>query len=110
MNRAYDRKTASDLLPLLDVILREVTERRHELRILERRLRRAREAEDVTDTLELRAQIALHRREIRLALAEVQELGCVIESDSPLQVLIPGADGRLEGGYRWDAQALELSL
>ena len=51
---------------------------------------------------DLRAMLATHRREIRLALGELDRLGCAVDEERPSRVLIPGLDGTLEGGYAWD--------
>ena len=49
------------------------------------------------------ASLATHRREIREAKRELRRLGCEVEELGPFQVLIPGADGRLENGFAWTA-------
>jgi hypothetical protein len=109
MMRSYDRNAARDLVPLLESITRELTERRHEARVTETAIRRLRRqggtAEELTD---LRAILATHKREIRLALAELERLGCSVDTDRPSRVLIPGVDGSLEGGYAWDPDEAEL--
>jgi len=110
MIRAYDRKSARELVPLLEVITRELSERMHEVRVLQGRLLGLAEVGPSTEVLELRAALAGHRREIRRAHAELERLGCVLDKGWPQRVLIPGADGRLEGGYTWDGQDPEISL
>lgn len=108
MMRSYDRNAARDLVPLLESITRELNERRHEAGLTETAIRRVRRrggtAQELTD---LRAILATHKREIRLALAELERLGCSVDTDRPSRVLIPGVDGRLEGGYAWDPDELD---
>jgi hypothetical protein len=37
-----------------------------------------------------------------MAIRELEKLGCALDADHPLRVLIPGSDGELENGYAWD--------
>jgi hypothetical protein len=105
MKQAYDRDDAQRLVPLLDSIFREVAERRREGRILEKQLAAAKQAganEDESDRLlELRAQLAVQRRELRLAQKEFERLGCEVDEHNPNRVLILGPNGRQ--AFRWDA-------
>lgn len=110
MMRSYDRNAARDLVPLLESITRELTERRRAARSTESAIsriqRRGGSSADLTD---LRALLATHRREIRLALAELERLGCAVDEEHPSRVLIPGVDGRLEGGYAWDPDEMNAT-
>lgn len=105
MMRSYDRNAARDLVPLLESITRELNERRHEARLTEAAISRLRRRGGSSATLsDLRAVLATHNREIRLALAELERLGCTVDLEGPFRVLIPGVDGSLAGGYAWDPE------
>ena len=110
MKKAYDRTTARQLVPLLKSITREVVERLHEVRIFQGRLTLlAQETLDsgaeVTSSgeyIELRAALSNHRRQIRLAMKELDRLGCVVDEHNPLLIFIPGSDGNIDHGFQWD--------
>ena len=104
MNRhRYDPERAEALLPLLGSITREIRERSQAIDRLEQdclRLRRTRT--DRQRRSDSEAELAVHRRELRVAQRELERLGCALDDDHPLRVLIPGADGELEHGWAWD--------
>jgi hypothetical protein len=109
MRRTYDRTTAERLVPLLDVITTEMTERAEAVRTLTRQLRiLRRKGASQEAILDIQASIATHRRELRLSTQELEKLGCYVDVGSPLAVIIPGADGKHEHGYRWDSGGLDL--
>jgi hypothetical protein len=101
MNRhRYDPERASALLPLLRSITAEVHERTETISELEAglaRLGRGRRAAEARQQLE--SGLSVHRRELRAALRELGLLGCKLDADHPLRVLIPGADGDPEHGW-----------
>ena len=105
MKKAYDRERARRLVPLLEAICREVAERSHRIRILEKRQARLGEEQpgSARDALELKALLALHRREVRLALKELEHLGCAVDREHPSTICIPGHDGSLDAGFRWNS-------
>ena len=108
MNRAYERNDAQRLIPLLDAIFREVAERRHEVRLLEKQLVRCKRDPSSTSEDELtrlRARLALHRRELRMARKEFKRLGCVVDEHNPNRVLIAGKTGKgtTSWAFAWDA-------
>lgn len=94
----YDRSRAERLIPLLASITREIRERNGELD----RLERAREADPSgwKSRLELRVR-ELHQ-ELRRSEREIALLGCMLDREHPLRVLIPGGAGRFEGGFAFD--------
>lgn len=103
MNRhSYDPERAERLLPLLRSITAEIRERSEAIDALERELqelggtRRARERRG-----ELEASLSIERRELRVSRRELERLGCALDEDHPLRVLIPGVDGALDHGYAW---------
>lgn len=103
--RTYDRTHASQLVPMLRSIMTEILERTGAIETLEARLEtrlqdRANAGRD-RDVTQLRAQIAEHRRQLRLATRELARFGCAIDQDHPARVLIPGETGELLQGYRW---------
>ncbi len=104
MKKAYDRERASRLVPLLEAICQEVAERNHRIRILERRVEQLGAEEQAgAEGLELKAQLATHKREVRLAMRELDHLGCVVDQEHPSTICIPGRDGNLDCGFRWNA-------
>ena len=109
MNKAYDRSNAQRLLPLLQSIGQEIAERTHEVRILQGRIAlHERRGGDVDELLDLKASLASHRRELRYAHAELEKLGCSLDENHPLRILIPGADGQVEHGFAWEANDATL--
>ena len=104
MNKAYDRSHAQRLLPLLQSIGQEITERTHEVRILQGRIAlHERRGGDLENLLDLKATLSSHRRELRYAQKELERLGCSLDQNHPLRILIPGADGQVEHGFAWEA-------
>lgn len=104
MSQAYDHQTAQRLLPLVTSIGIELSERLHEVRILQGSINLRERNGDIDDELlDLRAQLANHRREIRYAGKELERLGCAIDQNQPGRILIPGADGEVAHGYTWAA-------
>lgn len=107
MMNSYDRNRARQLVPLLKSITKEMDERLTRIRRLEALLestendQRARTSAE----LDLQAELATQRRELRLARKELERLGCVVDPAHPQRVLIPGSDGNIERGFRWDLDA-----
>lgn len=106
MNRnVYDEQRALQLVPLLRSITNEIQERALWIERLEHRLdvvTRATRAPKRTETLrEIEANLAENRRQLRIAKRELERLGCALDEDHPLRVLIPGTNGELDHGYAW---------
>ena len=101
MKKHYDRHDAKRLVPLLEDITREIADRLLEIQRLETRIERMRSSRRAPDRLNAQAELAMHRREIRMAGKEIEALGCVSDEENPTEVLIPGRDGNLEHGFRW---------
>lgn len=91
----YRRDQLQSLLPLLRSITREIEERSAALTELEENLEALSGNPD--ETREVVAQIATHRRQLRLAQRELERLGCSIVGTTPLTVRIPG---RIDGSDR----------
>lgn len=107
----YDRDQAQKLTVLLRSIAREIRERSAEIDRLELLLdgpsefSSEREAQRARSLLEVR--IVEHRRALRASERELALLGCRIDDDHPLRVLIPGV-GRAERGFAYDVLSGEL--
>ncbi len=103
MNRhSYDPERASALLPLLRSITLEIRERSEAIDAIERSLLRVGRKTDLAEhRRRSEAQLSVHRRELRLAQRELERLGCTLDGDHPMRVLIPGTDGDLKHGYAW---------
>ena len=98
-NQVYDRERARKLVPLLTSITSELTERMRAAGALARQISALDETNDAT-IRDLRADLASHRREIRLVKRELETLGCIIDDENPTAVYIPGTD--TEHGFRWN--------
>ena len=93
----YAEPEAEKLLPLLVSIGREVKNRIRAIDALEQELSKygpSKPARDAKAT-ELIAQLAIHKRELRTSLKELERLGCELDADHPLRILIPGLNGAL---------------
>ena len=100
---SYDRQRAKQILPLLSSIGTEITERLQAIRKLEVEI--AKQAEDVgseSTVLNLRAELAEQRRALRKSREELEHLGCQEADAGKAQILIPGIDGSMERGFRWE--------
>lgn len=94
--QTYADNEAEQLLPLLVSIGREIKNRMRAIEALETRLLEARATS--TDSEEKRArqaELAVHKRELRTTLHELEQLGCKLDADHPLRILIPGLSGPL---------------
>lgn len=106
----YDRDQAQKLTVLLRVIGREIRERATELERLEAELDGPRGSggrDEARRRSLLEARYLEHRRALRAAESELASLGCRIDDDHPLRVLIPGI-GVAEGGFAFDVLSGEL--
>ena len=109
MTKSYDNHGAERLIPLLRVMNREISERSDAIRSAYRRInqvRRNRELPARERRIQegfLQAEIATHKREVRLANKELARLGCLVDELDPSTVLIPGRDGDLGRGFIWRA-------
>jgi len=103
---SYDRRGAEHLLPLLRSIASEITERSDAIEKLEERLLVLRSTwkngKPSDEYMNVQSEISSQRRETRLSRLELARLGCTLDEDRPLRVLIPGADGSFDSGFAWD--------
>ncbi len=88
--QAYDDAAAEKLLPLLVSIGREIKNRMNAVNELEDQLARAPKGTDVSG---ITARLAVEKRELRTTLHELERLGCDLDPDHPLRILIPGLGG-----------------
>ncbi|MCB9914713.1 MAG: DUF2203 family protein [Planctomycetes bacterium] len=115
MKNAYNHEGAKRLIPLIEAIHRELRERAEALRDLNVRLHQLRNGRErlarrvrAMAELNVRADIANQRRELRLAEKELKRLGCLLDEANPFRVLIPGRSGELTDGYAWRAGEEQL--
>ena len=92
--RTYDLQEAQALIPFFQSIASEVTERRAAIRKLEAQLITASAESD--EAVQAQADRANHRKEMRIALREITRLGCAIDREFPLRVIIPGSQGEAD--------------
>jgi len=122
MKRAYDHRGAESLIPLLQILTREIKERSEAIRNTHRRIyrhrrdRRNRTREVSSHQIEaaieaaLVAEVANHRREIRLTRKELDRLGCYEDAKNPSRFLIPGSNGEIETGFAWQVGDDKVSV
>ncbi|MAE28351.1 MAG: DUF2203 family protein [Planctomycetota bacterium] len=98
----YDQQDASRLIPLLNSIMQEISDRIQAIALTEANLREMDKDEKAGRPGQaLAAALMNHRRELRQCRKEINRLGCVFDEDQPYRILIPGNDGQLSGGYAW---------
>lgn len=96
--RAYALQDVERMVPLLRSIGREIKARHRAAESILKRLetqraRPRRSNEDRTHTLGLEAELATHLRETRSAEKELERLGCRLDEQHPLRILIPSPNG-----------------
>jgi len=91
---SYDKRGAEHLLPLLRSIASEINERSDAIEGLEEKLLAlrgtAKEGKPSEEYLNTQSELSNQRREARLSRLELARLGCTLDEDRPLRVLIPG--------------------
>src|SRR5688572_30583776 len=102
---SYDEQRAVRLVPLLRSITKEIQERAQSIDRLEHERKRqspkGEERERARRLREIDAELAMNRRQLRVATREIERLGCALDDQHPLRVLIPGADGEFDRGFAW---------
>jgi len=96
--RTYALKDAERIVPLLRSIGREIKARHRAAQTIQRRLeilrglkRAPTDGPSEVDGLE--AELATHLRETRSAERELERLGCRLDEQHPLRILIPSPNG-----------------
>jgi len=105
MLKPYDEQEALAMLPLLGAITREIEERTSTLGILDIEIE-ALQAMTPRNGEALRhavAEAATHRRELRHANTELEQLGCRVLGTEPLTLRIPGRIGEARHSFVWQA-------
>jgi hypothetical protein len=98
----YDQHNASRLIPLLNSIMQEISDRIQAIALTEANLREMNASERAgRHGMNLESVLMNHRRELRFCRTELNRLGCVFDEDQPYRILIPGHDGELDNGYAW---------
>ena len=104
MKQEYDREKAARLVPLLRSITRELLERAQAIELLEARLEgqgNTAQHKRTPESANARSELAQQRRDLRLARQELARLGCALDLDHPLRILIPGERGDIHAGFAW---------
>jgi hypothetical protein len=93
--RTYALKEAERMVPLLRSIGREMKARRSAAEEIHKHLEslRIRSSGPMSDVSSLEGQLATHLREMRGAEKELEHLGCRLDEQHPLRILIPSPDG-----------------
>lgn len=101
----YDAPHAEALIPLLRSITNEIQEREQAIDRLTARLHFLEDSKTASDERSnIEASLAEHKRERRLALREIERLGCALDLDHPLRVLIPGDTKGPAGHFAWSPE------
>jgi hypothetical protein len=93
----YAMKDAERLLPLLRAIRRELRERTFEAARLEdlRDALKPTQGAHAADLNVIEASLSTELRELRRAEKELGDLGCRLDQDRPLRILVPSDQGDL---------------
>lgn len=93
--QVYAEPEAEQILPLLVSIGREIKNRMRAIDDIEEKLGKFNPSSTAHDEEKsaLVAESAVHKRELRTALKELERLGCKLDADHPLRILIPGLNG-----------------
>jgi hypothetical protein len=106
-SKQLNRDDAERMMPLLRSIGREIRERTKAIAALEENgaapsihpnlhaMSDANVSAANVDVATVESQLSLHRRELRRCERELKELGCNLDADHPLRILIPSTDGAL---------------
>ena len=93
--RTYALKEAERMVPLLRSIGREIKSRLKATEAIQKRIeglsRSPRKNE--LEIFNLEAELSVQRREIRCSEKELERLGCSLDADHPLRILIPSPAG-----------------
>jgi hypothetical protein len=93
--QVYLEPEAEQILPLLVSIGRELKNRMRSIDEIEEKLAKSRPSTSANDEEKQKnvAELAVHKRELRKTLKELEQLGCKLDADHPLRILIPGLNG-----------------
>jgi hypothetical protein len=104
-NETQAQMDAERMLPLLRSIGQELLDRTRAIEALEAKLEARAPARQVPDQdgAQLEAELALHRRELRSVERELSRLGCSLDADHPLRILVLGRPGKLDDTHFYRA-------
>jgi hypothetical protein len=90
----YTRLQALSLLPLLNGITAEISDRQQKVASIESMIKALRPTARVhaDDIRHHQSELASQRMELRRAANELERLGCSLAVTDPLEVFIPGSD------------------
>jgi hypothetical protein len=102
---AYDEREALAMLPLLGAITGEIMERTGALEMLDIEVEalRSMTPHNEESLRHVAAEAATHRRELRHAKRELEQLGCSVVGTEPLTLRIPGKVGEARHSFVWQA-------
>jgi predicted nucleic acid-binding protein len=101
IRKSYDARNAEALIPLLRSITNEIQEREEAIDRRTARLHVAGAALTARERSQLEAELSVQKRELRMALRELERLGCMLDLDHPLRVLIPGGATGTISRFAW---------
>ena len=108
IRKIYDARNAEALIPLLRSITNEIQEREEAIDRRTARLQVGGPKLTASERSQIEAELSVNKRELRLALRELERLGCMLDLDHPLRVLIPaGATGQ-SGGFAWSPEDAQI--
>jgi hypothetical protein len=105
--KIYDAGRAEALIPLLRSITDEIQEREEAIDRGSARLQVGKSL-SAPERQRLEAELSVHKRELRFALQELERLGCALDLDHPLRVLIPGSTTKLGPRFEWSPEDTKI--
>ncbi len=104
IRKIYDAPHAEALIPLLRSITNEIQEREQAIDRLTARLHAAQPDLESSERSRLEGRLSDHKRELRFSLRELERLGCALDLDHPLRVLIPGDAHDVRRRFAWSPE------
>lgn len=108
IRKIYDAGRAEALIPLLRSITDEIQEREEAIDRGTVRLQVGQSKLTADARQQLEAELSVHKRELRLALVELERLGCALDLDHPLRVLIPGSTTEPGRRFEWSPEDTKI--
>ncbi|MBL8859267.1 MAG: DUF2203 family protein [Planctomycetes bacterium] len=108
--KVYDAHHAEGLIPLLRSITNEIQEREAAIDRATAHLMAIEGAVDTAERTNLEAELAVHKRELRFARRELERLGCELDADYPMRVLIPSSGANRKASFAWSPADEKLQM
>ena len=108
--KVYDAHKAEHLIPLLRSITNEIQEREEAIDRATAHLMATEATHDAVLRTNLEAERAVHKRELRFARRELERLGCELDADYPLRVLIPSSGSDVKRNFAWSPSDEKLHV